>query len=131
MPLTAEQKREKRKQEAEDKAAASAVAGVVPRPEGRAPKDHTWDEHRGVWVGPDGKDRKEATRNQRRVAQRNASDDQRARHAEYNTWYTHNYQSQFPWLCRVGAPPPPEMVAPQGELKKQGALRFSVTLHSH
>ena len=35
MPLTAEQKREKRKQEAEDKAAASAVAGVVPRPEGR------------------------------------------------------------------------------------------------
>ena len=41
MPLTAEQKREKRKQEAEDKAAASAVAGVVPRPEGRAPKDPT------------------------------------------------------------------------------------------
>ena len=51
------------------------------RPRGPAPKDYSWDGERG-WVDAAGVVRPEATRNDRRVQQRNASAEQLQRHKD-------------------------------------------------
>ena len=53
---------------------------AIPPPSGRRPKGYRWDGERGVWVDAEGGVRPEATRNQRRVEQRNASPIQKLRH---------------------------------------------------
>lgn len=50
------------------------------RPRGSAPNGYSWDHRRGKWLDDDGDQRPTATRNQRRVEQRDASAIQTARH---------------------------------------------------
>ena len=53
MPLTPEQKRERRKREADERAAAHAAAGTVAQKRGRPPTGKRWDDHLGHWVADD------------------------------------------------------------------------------
>lgn len=53
------------------------------RPRGPAPAQHSsWDLLRGCWVNAQGDERPEATRNKRRVQQRNDSEEQSRRHQQ-------------------------------------------------
>ena len=51
-----------------------------PRPRGSAPDGYAWDHAVGQWIDDDGVARPEATRSERRVQQRNASEIQKLRH---------------------------------------------------
>lgn len=66
---------------ARKRAAPEDGAAMHPRPRGSAPSEHPiWDSECGVWVNANGERRPEATRNQRRVQQRNASEEQMRKH---------------------------------------------------
>ena len=51
-----------------------------PRPPGPSPHGFAWNHAEGQWISPDGQSRPEATRSQRRVQQRKASEVQTLRH---------------------------------------------------
>ena len=67
---------------AQAKKRAASEAGLHARPRGSAPDGYEWDEARGKWIDEDGDARPEATRNERRVEQRNASEEQTRKHKQ-------------------------------------------------
>jgi hypothetical protein len=71
-----------RSQQRRSAKAASYINGSAwhPRPRGSAPAGYTWDHGIGIWLDGDGRPRPNATHNQRRVQQRQASEVQSLRH---------------------------------------------------
>ena len=136
MPLSKEEKRQRRQDEALQRAAADNAAGIKRRPSGRAPDGCEWNEQAGRWEDASGTARPQAqphtSRSERRVQQRRASAEQSSKHAEYNAWHQ-ELQRRLAYVpaaeqrfCGLGGPPPPGLAAPQGALLKTGSLRFAV-----
>ena len=121
VPLSeADRKKQSRKRVADAAASAPDAVSRVPRPSGPAPASHPhWDDVAGVWRDDDGDPRPQATRNERRVEQKQQQDE------EYTTWHNRQrapFHGRDPWMHA----PPSQMPCPQGALTREGTLRFNV-----
>ena len=82
------------------KSVAQPEHALHPRPPGPAPVGYTWDPAAGKWLDSNGAERPDATRNKRRVEQRNASEEQTRTHKQkWQLYESHgrHRQRHNPW----------------------------------